>query len=214
MVPEDRSRAVVALARAFQDDPVLTFLIPDPISQARAALTFMAAPVLDAERYGEVWTASVDDTVVGAAVWLPPGTYPRGARRETLSVLREMRSVHRIGSRIAASLRLYGEIDRIHRRMAAPHWYLALLGCDPAWQRQGHGSALLAPVLQRADEEGVPAYLETQKEENLPWYRRHGFEILQEITPRGCPKMWAMRREPREPDATSQTAGGVNPGPR
>jgi ribosomal protein S18 acetylase RimI-like enzyme len=85
-----------------------------------------------------------------------------------------------------------------------PHWYLVLLGCDSAWQRQGHGSALLAPVLQRADEEGVPAYLETQKEDNLPWYRRHGFEVMQEITAPGCPRMWAMRRDPREPDPGSQ----------
>lgn len=204
MVAEDRSRAVVALARAFQDDPVLTFLVPDPLSQARAALTFMAAPVIDAEKYHEVWTASVDNALVGAAVWLPPGTYPRGVRREALSVLREIRSMHRIGSRIAPSLRLYGQIDRVHKRMDVPHWYLVLLGCDPAWQRQGHGSALLAPVLQRADEDGIPAYLETQKQENLPWYRRHGFEVVQEITARGCPRMWAMRRDPREPDSTSR----------
>ncbi|MGO9344480.1 MAG: GNAT family N-acetyltransferase [Acidimicrobiales bacterium] len=88
--------------------------------------------------------------------------------------------------------------------MDVPHWYLVLLGCDPAWQRQGHGSALLAPVLQRADEDGIPAYLETQKQENLPWYRRHGFEVVQEITARGCPRMWAMRRDPREPDSTSR----------
>ena len=201
MVAEDRSRAVVALARAFQDDPVFTFLVPDPISQARAALTFMTAPVIDAEKYHEVWTASVGDQVVGAAVWLPPGAYPRGPRRGTLSLLREIRSVPRLGSRMTASFRLYGQIDRIHKRMAEPHWYLVLLACDPGWQRQGHGSALLAPVLQRADEEGIPAYLETQKEENLPWYRRHGFEVMQEITARGCPRMWAMRRDPREPDS-------------
>jgi ribosomal protein S18 acetylase RimI-like enzyme len=206
MVAEERSRVVVTLARAFQDDPVFTFLIPDPISQARAALTFMSAPVIDAEQYREVWTASVGDQVVGAAVWLPPGAYPRGTRRETVSVLREIRSVHRIGSRLGASLRLYGQMDRIHKRLAVPHWYLVLLACDPAWQRQGHGSALLAPVLQRADEEGVPAYLETQKEENLPWYRRHGFEVMDEINARGFPRMWAMRRDPREPDSASQVA--------
>ena len=110
-----------------------------------------------------------------------------------------MRSVHRIGSRVPASLRLYGKIDRLHKRMDVPHWYLVLLACDPAWQRQGHGSALLAPVLRRADEEATPVYLETQKQENLPWYRRHGFEVVEEITARGCPRMWAMRRDPRGP---------------
>jgi ribosomal protein S18 acetylase RimI-like enzyme len=209
MEPSDRSRVVVALARAFQDDPMLTFLIPDPISQARGALTFMSAPVIDAAPYDEVWTASVGDQVVGAAVWLPPGTHPRGTRREVVGVLRELRSTPRLGSRLPASLRLYGQIERIHKRLPDPHWYLVLLACDPAWQRQGHGSALLAPVLQRADDEGIPVYLETQKEENLPWYRRHGFEVMQEITAIGCPKMWAMQRDPREPGAAS---GGGPPG--
>ncbi len=94
-------------------------------------------------------------------------------------------------------MRLYAEIDRVHLRLAEPHWYLAGLGADPGWQRRGVGSALLEPVLARADRDGVGAYLETQKVENVLWYRRHGFDVMTEIEAPGCPKMWALRRDPR-----------------
>ena len=60
-----------------------------------------------------------------------------------------------------------------------PHWYLAVLGTDPSFQRTGAGTALLEPVLARVDAEGLPAYLETQKEANLAWYGRFGFDVVE-----------------------------------
>jgi MFS family permease len=52
-----------------------------------------------------------------------------------------------------------------------PHWYLWLLGVDPDRQGQGVGSALLAPILARADAEGLPCALETLTERNVWFYR-------------------------------------------
>jgi ribosomal protein S18 acetylase RimI-like enzyme len=187
----------VTLARAFHHDPVFDFLIPDLLQQARAALTFMGSVVLDGMPFHEVWVAREDDVVLGAAVWLPPGAYPRGPRRDAVSLVHDLRSVHRLGSRAFAGVRLYGAIDQAHRRVEEPHWYLALLGTDPGWQRRGVGSALVTAVLERADADQTLAYLETQKPENIPWYRRHGFEVADELHPQGCPIMWTMRREPR-----------------
>jgi ribosomal protein S18 acetylase RimI-like enzyme len=78
------------------------------------------------------------------------------------------------------------------------HWYLATLGTDPDRQGQGVGSALLRKVLERADLEGLPAYLESSKERNLAFYGRHGFEVTGEIhTPGGGPTLWLMWRECR-----------------
>jgi GNAT superfamily N-acetyltransferase len=197
MSGEDRSGTIVAMARAFHRDPLFDFLIPDAVSQARAALTFLGSVVADAFPFGEVWAAREGQIVIGGAAWLPPGTYPRGVRRSSVSAVRDLRGAHRLGRRFTAGARLFGAIDRAHHRVREPHWYLALLGCDPGWQRRGVGSSLLAPVLERADQTLTPAYLETQKEENVPWYRRHGFDVVTELRPPGCPTMWAMRRDPR-----------------
>ncbi len=178
MAEGEYAGTVVALARAFHHDPLFDFLIPDLVDQARSALTFMDTVLADAVPFGEVWVAREKEAVLGAAVWLPPSAYPRGARRSTVSILRDLRAVHRLGPRITAGIRLYGTVDRAHHRIAEDHWYLALLGTDPKHQGRGVGSSVLGPVLGRADLEGIPAYLETQKSENVPWYRRHGFDVV------------------------------------
>jgi len=72
-----------------------------------------------------------------------------------------------------------------------------VLGTDPASQGRGIGSALLAPVLETCDRDGVGAYLESSKERNLAFYARHGFRMTGEVDlPRG-PRVWLMWRDPR-----------------
>ena len=55
------------------------------------------------------------------------------------------------------------------------------LATDPDHQRKGLASAVIAPVLERADREGLGAFLETGAEENLGFYARAGFEVTDEV---------------------------------
>jgi GNAT superfamily N-acetyltransferase len=194
MHPGEAGAVVSTLARAFHDDPLFNFLVPDLRSQARANLTFMGSIVADAAPFKEIWVARVGPKIAGAAVWLPPHGYPRGFVRENLEILRDLRSVPRLGARLMKSMRLQNALKRAHHGMKEPHWYLSLLGADPAFQRIGAGTALLAPILERCDSEGFPVYLETQKAENVPWYHRFGFRVIEELRVSGCPPMWTMRR--------------------
>jgi hypothetical protein len=61
---------------------------------------------------------------------------------------------------------------------------------------------VLGPVLARADEEGVGCYLESSKESNVPFYRRHGFEVTAEHDIAGGkgPRTWLMWRDPQPAD--------------
>jgi ribosomal protein S18 acetylase RimI-like enzyme len=77
------------------------------------------------------------------------------------------------------------------------HWYLAVLGTAPDAQGRGLGSAVLGPVLEQCDRDGVGAYLESSKERNIDFYARHGFRVLEELRLLRGPKMWKMWREPR-----------------
>ena len=67
---------------------------------------------------------------------------------------------------------------------------LAVVDCDPD----------VGFVLERCDEEGIPAYLESSNARNVPFYRRHGFGVTTELQiPGGGPMLWLMWREPLGP---------------
>jgi GNAT superfamily N-acetyltransferase len=187
----DTRPLAAALARAFDDDPVMNFIIPNHARRRRrlpmlfqVELQYLHLPL------GEVYTTA---DVCAGALWAPPDQWrtPPSVSLRTLP-----RLVIALGGRLPLSLRAIGEVERLHPREA--HWYLAVLGTEPAWQGKGVGSALLAPVLQRCDREGRPAYLESSKESNLAFYSRHGFEVTGTIDlPGGGPRVWPMWREPR-----------------
>jgi GNAT superfamily N-acetyltransferase len=197
MRAEDRSAVVGTLARAFYDDPLFNHFVPDPVSQSKGLLTFMGAGVSDAAPFGEVWIARTDGKLACAAVWLPPGAYPRTVRRDLLSNLRGAPTFMRSGRRVAGAVRLVAVLDKAHHAVDEPHYYLNLLGTDPLFQRVGAGAAVLQPVLTRCDAEGVSAYLETQKEDNLAYYARYAFELVQKVDVKGVPPIWTMLRRPR-----------------
>jgi GNAT superfamily N-acetyltransferase len=140
---------------------------------------------------GETYTTSDG---VGAAVWAPPGRWQLDPG--TMAGVRE-RFIAIFGGNLARAVETYGVLDASHP--AEPHhWYLATLGTHPDWQGQGIGTALIQPVLERADAEGVPAYLESSKESNLAYYARFGFDVIGKIdVPDGGPTLWPMWREPR-----------------
>ena len=78
-----------------------------------------------------------------------------------------------------------------------PHWYLPLIGVDPAHQGEGHGDALMVYALARCDRDRAPAYLESSNPRNIPFYRRHGFEPLGAIQVGSSPTLVPMLRRPR-----------------
>lgn len=94
------------------------------------------------------------------------------------------------------------ETDPIFEQMAAyhptgPHWYLPLIATDPAHQGEGLGEALMVHALERCDRDRVPAYLESSNPRNIPFYQRHGFEILGEIQVGSSPTLVPMLRPAR-----------------
>jgi hypothetical protein len=51
----------------------------------------------------------------------------------------------------------------------------------------------------RADAEGLPCYLETEKLRNVPFYRRNGFEtVVAGVEPVSGLTYWTFQRLPRK----------------
>jgi GNAT superfamily N-acetyltransferase len=143
---------------------------------------------------GESWVGEVDGRVRSFAGWVAPNGADLSVRHEIAKTLRMLPVVVRAQNSLKA-IRLFMEVDKRHPK--DPHWYLSLLVTDPSAQGRGIGTRLLAPVLERCDEEGHFAYLETQKEANVAWYARAGFEVADVVRLRGTPPVWLLRRDPR-----------------
>jgi len=192
---DDVASATVSAARAFYDDPVLGWFQPKLVRQQRGLVRPMGAMIADCLGAGEVWVSVVDGRARGVAAWLLPGRYPRGVGRDLRLGLRSLPAFLPLSARSLPGIRLAVAIERAHPHH--PHWYLSLLAVDPLLQGRGLGTALLGPVLARADAEALSVYLETQKPENLTWYARSGFAVSEELRVGPCPPVWGLTREPR-----------------
>jgi len=195
LVPQRMREAGDVLARAFHDDPHWSWVLPSESRRAQVLPWFMEAWARYCHKHGEAHTTA--SKVEGAALWIPPGKYPLSVTGMMLAGL--MLVPFKFGraafARLMSSLGYY---ERLHKRhVPRHHWYLATLGVDPERQGQGIGSALIRQVLERADADAVFCYLETEKQENVRFYRRHGFEVAAEDDlPGGGPHFWTMTREP------------------
>lgn len=185
------------LARAFDDSPIMRHLLPRERSRTVGMRAFFIGGLVDAHKHGEAWVAMVDGTVVGVAVWLPPGTYPPSAGRQARQMLHLLAVAPVAIGSLFRTLKYLRAVEEVHPRVE--HWYLATLGVDPEHQGRGYGSRLLEGVLVRTDEAGSPTYLETDKERNLAYYARYRFVETDKVFPiEGAPPTWTMWREPVE----------------
>jgi ribosomal protein S18 acetylase RimI-like enzyme len=187
----DVDALAAVLGRAFADDPVWRWMFPrHPERMAGLFATLLHHGHLP---NGVSELAERDGTILAGALWDPPGRWKISLAAQIRQLPRMMRV---LGSRTVPVLRGLGEIERQHP--TEPHWYLAVLGTDPPAQGHGLGSALLRSRLSRCDAGRMPAYLESSKESNVPYYERFGFRVTGEIPmPRGGPCVWPMWRDPR-----------------
>ncbi len=178
------------LAHAFYDDPVFSWVFPDPSRRLavskRGFDLFLRRLWL---RHDETYT--VEDSA-GVCVWEPPETWKLGAG-EQLALLPAMLRAFRLN--LPRALTALNAIEKDHPER--PHFYLAFIGVRPESRGEGRGSILMHPVLHRCDEARVPAYLEASTPRNRVLYERHGFEVTEEIRiGRSGPPMWRMWRDP------------------
>jgi ribosomal protein S18 acetylase RimI-like enzyme len=179
------------LARAFLDDPVAVWSCRPEHLRPRVLERAFDLRLRDLHAHREIWTS---DDLASAAVWAPPGRWHTTLRQDLAYATSLLHP--RLLLRAPTVIRGLLGTQRIHPA-EPPHWYLAILGTDPAAQGRGLGSAMIAPTLEGCDRDGIGAYLESSKERNIDFYGRHGFRVTGERRlPRG-PRLWPMWRDPR-----------------
>ncbi len=189
----DIKRAADVFKRSFTNDPMINYIYPVNEMSDKLSSSFFGGTVRYYFEYGlTIKTCDMD----GLSIWIPPGKLKLNA----WGIIKSRLFVIPIRLGRAGFKRqniLMDLTKKLHIKYAGcPHYYLMVLAVDPAHQSKGLGSALMRPVLQKADEEGMPCYLEASNERAVPLYQRHGFKVMEEAQIPDGPVFWPMRREP------------------
>jgi GNAT superfamily N-acetyltransferase len=180
---DEREAAIATLVAAFVDDPVERWLYPE-LEEYRAHFpAFVAAFGAGAFEERTVWKLGEFSAV---ALWLGPGIAPDGDA--IVRVLAETVSPHKHEDMFS----VLDQMDGAHPTF--PHWYLPWFGVRRELQGGGLGSRLLEHCLRFVDESRLPAYLETPNPRTIPFYERHGFELVSVAFAGACPPVTSMLR--------------------
>lgn len=193
---QDLDQAAMVAARAFHHDPFFEFLDPKGVTRARGLSLFWRSAIAAAAPRATITGArGPDGRLLGVSVVIGPGDYPLPPAAQGRELLGAGRAMVLRPRALVNGARYLFAIDSAHPKEEL--WYLLLLVVDPQAQRSGIGGRLQQEMLSRADGDGRDCYLETQKAENVPYYRRFGYEVERELHPvRKGPPLYTMRRRP------------------
>jgi GNAT superfamily N-acetyltransferase len=171
----DEGAAVATLSAAFADYELLVRLCPDAARRPRVTRAFCRFLFRSAVRVGGAF--GTPDRAAVVCSW------PAGA--EWPSLWDEVRAgwlsfAWAMGLTATRQMRRWEhEFDASRaEHVPGPHCYVPLLGVRPGSQGKGLSRAVMRPVFDRADREGVPVYLETVPEANVAIYTKLGFELV------------------------------------
>ena len=184
---DEKDKALDVFTLAFVDDPALRWIMADGSVYLK---NLGAAQMGLGGRSLEYGTAHCLDDFSGAAFWLPPGVAP------------DQEAMGAFIARVVTDEKKQADLVGIVEQMGTfhpqtPHWYLAALGIDTHRQGKGLGALLMKHALPRIDREGLPAYLESSNPRNIPFYERHGFEVIGRIQSGASPVITPMLRRPQ-----------------
>ncbi|POX38704.1 GNAT family N-acetyltransferase [Streptomyces sp. Ru73] len=182
---DDAGPIARSLSLAFTDDPLMSWLLPDADTRGERLARYFGT--LFHRQYGPHGRCELTDSA--AAFWVPPESRDKAV--PDAGTVAELTAV--LGDRAPL---LGGVVEQVVAHTPQePHWYLAVIGADPAVRGQGHGAALLRSGLAQADAAGLPVHLESSKPENIPFYAHFGFTVTAELRPHADgPTLWPMWR--------------------
>ncbi len=176
------------MARAFHDDPMMCHLLPDAAARPGKTPRVFALMFKMALPFG---ACDVTSGYEAAAIWRPPGHahIPFWQYITNAGTL-----LGAFGSGVLKVMRTMDVVEKVHP--TEPHWYLQAIGTDPDKQGKGYGGRVMRHQLARIDASGLPAYLESSKDTNIPIYQSFGFELTGEIRIPNGPVLYPMWRKP------------------
>jgi len=177
------------LSRGMRDNPLhVAAFGEDPARRLRKFRELMSAAFTVKDFSHTLVARREDGVIVGVCGMMPPGdcTPNFGQRLQLLPTLLYISP--RAAGRVMRWMGVWEKRDPEGR-----HWHLGPIAIDAYAQGRGVGSRLMQVFCAQMDAAREDAYLETDKQINVRFYERFGFEVVGEQTVLGVPN-WFMQR--------------------
>ncbi|MDJ0569484.1 MAG: GNAT family N-acetyltransferase [Pleurocapsa sp. MO_192.B19] len=194
LTPKDFDRAADLLAEAFYDNPLHVYIFPNPANRLKAIRWMLRGNLnnnlnsrknIIGQSFALVESNSPEVRKIKAmAFWNPP----HGDSVSLFSMVKEGLLTMPIRFGWGSFSRLFEVIEKIGivKKQAlddTPAWYLNNMVVAPDLRRTGIGSKLLTQQLESVvNPSGFPAILVTQREANVRFYKRLGFNVVAKST--------------------------------
>lgn len=166
----DKGVIVDMLTRSFLNNKSVNYLIPQDGIKMFRVFHLMEYSFELCMLFGKVFIS--DDKKACALI-----LYPELRRTSLRSIMLDFKLVFKsIGVRNvlkAMSRESKVKAKQSRERMA----YLWFIGVEPKYQRFGLGKRLMDELIVRCTLDNRPIVLETSTMENLPWYKKFGFDV-------------------------------------
>ncbi|MCG7408207.1 GNAT family N-acetyltransferase [Paenibacillus sp. ACRRX] len=177
------------LAAQFMEDPLYTFMLPDPSTRQEVLRIFFRHYLEMLSPYSDIYASS--------AQWEAVALVFRSEQFGS-SILSQLNYRRRIATAIIKSLpacRYIGfkgfirGVSILHSMSSAwlhmlgdrPYAHLDMLVVQQAYRGSGQVSKMMEPLLAECDAKDWACTLETQNPNNVPLYGRYGFTLVETI---------------------------------
>jgi len=194
LLPEKQiMSASLALAQAFQHDPLFIYVFPAQAARQQLTRHIFELQIRQGLLVAGTFTTSAKTE--GVIITLPSEKI--GLDFRALLKVRAGSLLRHIPlGTLARMARVDRELSALRKRNAPQHYvYLTLLGVQPAFQGQGHAGRLLKTLLSGLDAGGKTCYLETENQRNVSFYQAFGFRLLEKADLADGVPCWAMLRD-------------------
>ena len=172
--PKDKEIVVDILTKAFKDNKSVNYLVKQDARRMERIRSLMSYSFETCLMFGEIF---ITDDKAGCALTLLPGKKKLTLKSLLLDIELVIKSIGVTNLR-----KVFARESKIKNlQQQGPMYYLWFIGVDPNKQHKGCGSLLLNYVITQAKLKGLAVTLETSTLHNLPWYKKFGFEIYNEL---------------------------------
>ncbi|HET9906314.1 MAG TPA: GNAT family N-acetyltransferase [Anaerolineales bacterium] len=189
----DLEQMVHVLSTAFEEDPLVSFILPKKETRVKTVAKFFRA--MGRLNIQNKLAFGVSDPLEGVAVWnFPDKPNISATLKDLIAFLPLLFSSYPLGAQRARAI--FRQLDTMHKKYASePHFYLDNLGVLPSARGKGLSSQLIRPFLEMADSQKVVAYTDTVTPSNAPLYEHFGFQCVEEThIPSTGITVFALRR--------------------